>query len=90
MEYGRFAQVDALKAKGWHEDEETELFHSMDARDMVCGGPTYLRNPNDGLLYACSGGTERLVNGRFALTTDLLRGKRFTMYENGQAKWAQG
>lgn len=90
MEYGRFAQVDALKAKGWHGDEETERFHAMDARDMVCGGPTYLRNPEDGLLYACSGGTERLVSGRFALISDPLLGKKFTMYQGGKAVWAQG
>jgi hypothetical protein len=90
VEFGRFAQINDLKAKGWHEDSETEQFHAMDVRDMVCGGPTYLRNPDDGLLYACGGGVERLVDGSFALIDDPVLGKRHTTYRNGRAVFAQG
>jgi hypothetical protein len=90
MEFGRFAQIDALRAKGWHSDDETNKFDALEARKQTIGGPTYLRNPEDGLIYACSCGTERPVDGRYALIDDPVLGERFTMYENGKAAWAQG
>ncbi|RYD42749.1 MAG: hypothetical protein EOP83_32405 [Verrucomicrobiaceae bacterium] len=90
MEFGRFAQIEALRAKGWHKDEETQKFDAMISRQQRIGAPTYLRNPEDGLIYACSAGTERLVNGSFALIDDPVLGERHTMYENGKAAWAQG
>lgn len=90
VEFGRLAQVDRLVAQGWYTDDETERFDQMEIRDEVVGAPTYLKNPNDHRLYACSGGTERLVEGRFALLIGPGGRKIYTGYSQGKATWTQG
>lgn len=88
MELGRFKQIADLREKGWTTDEETAMFHAMDARDMRVGGPSYMKSP-EGVLCAVSGGTERPVAGRFALV-EIAGTPRYTVYEGGRPVYAQG
>jgi hypothetical protein len=90
VEFGRLAQIDGLQAKGWYTDAETEQFEAMTLRQGLIGSPTYLKNPDDHLLYECSGGTQRLVDGPQALIDDPDLGERYTFYRDGRATFAQG
>lgn len=88
VEYGRFAQIEALAENGWVTDEETELFEAMTQRQGLIGAPTYLRAP-DGRIYECTGGVETPVHGDYPLTV-IDGSERMTHYEDGRKKWAQG
>ena len=60
MEYGRFKEINDLKTQGWKEDEETHAIYANEPA-RLCGGPTYLKDPQ-GVIHAVSCGTTTVLN----------------------------
>lgn len=86
MEYGRFKQVDDLKAAGWTTNEDCRR---LQEGDETCGGPTYMLSP-DGKVCAVSCGTQNPLSGSYMRHLGPPLGNRSVIYEDGKEIGAQG
>ena len=87
MEYGRVKQCEDLQAQGWVIDKDCS---ALQQADQTYGGPTYMRHPTDGRIYAVSHGQELPLEGQHQHWIGDGLGSRVVVYVGGKPIARQG